>query len=164
MLLQSAAFATEVHKFWVHDILNVTLYFKLKTVTYLIHQIWPITYKILLFCSEFDHKFGNTEQILHIRVVGIKLTEVSEIPTTRMNQCVTHYNREHCFIWHCISSQQVYLLSNRGVAVLLPGFAINWYQNQVTRQPHLCDPTHFHLCLIKKVKFCNFPICSAKLD
>ena len=31
---------------------------------------------------------------------------------------------------------------HRTVTVLLPGFAINWQQNQVTRQPHLCDWTH----------------------
>ena len=27
----------------------------------------------------------------------------------------------------------------KGVAVLLPGFAIIWLQNQITRQPHLHD-------------------------
>ena len=34
---------------------------------------------------------------------------------------------------------------HEGVAVLLPGFAINWQQNQVTRQPHLHDLTHIYL-------------------
>ena len=29
-----------------------------------------------------------------------------------------------------------------GVPVLLPGFAIKWWQNQVTRQTHLRDLTH----------------------
>ena len=30
---------------------------------------------------------------------------------------------------------------HEGAAVLLPGFAISWWQNQVTRQPHLRDLT-----------------------
>ena len=29
-----------------------------------------------------------------------------------------------------------------GAAGLLPGFATNWEQHPVTRQPHLHDPTH----------------------
>ena len=34
------------------------------------------------------------------------------------------------------------------VAVLLPGFALNWEQNQVTRQPHIHDLTHINkLCI-----------------
>ena len=31
-------------------------------------------------------------------------------------------------------------------AVLLPGFAINWQQNQVTRQPQFRDLTHILFC------------------
>ena len=35
-----------------------------------------------------------------------------------------------------------YRSGHKTVAVLLPGFAINWYQNQVTRELHLRDLTH----------------------
>ena len=31
---------------------------------------------------------------------------------------------------------------HEGAAILLPGFAIKWKQNQVTRQPHFRDLTH----------------------
>ena len=34
------------------------------------------------------------------------------------------------------------VMATKGLTVLLPGFAIIWQQNQVTRQPHLCDLTH----------------------
>ena len=38
--------------------------------------------------------------------------------------------------------QFVYGLGHEIVAVLLPGFAINWQQNQVTRKPQFRDLTH----------------------
>ena len=31
---------------------------------------------------------------------------------------------------------------HRGAPALLLDFALNWWQNQVIRQPHLHDPTH----------------------
>ena len=36
----------------------------------------------------------------------------------------------------------IYGPGHKCVPVLLPGFAIKWYQNQVTRQAHLRDLTH----------------------
>ena len=36
----------------------------------------------------------------------------------------------------------VYGSGHETVAVLLPGFAINWYQNQETRQPQFRDLTN----------------------
>ena len=36
----------------------------------------------------------------------------------------------------------IYGSAHEGVAVLLPGFAISWQQNQEARQPHLPDLTH----------------------
>ena len=38
----------------------------------------------------------------------------------------------------------VYGSGHETAAVLFPGFAINWQQNQVTRQPHVCDLTHMY--------------------
>ena len=46
---------------------------------------------------------------------------------------------ETCLWWDCLGT---YGSGHGGVTVLLPGFAISWLQNQVTRQPHLCDMTH----------------------
>ena len=40
--------------------------------------------------------------------------------------------------------QNTYSSGHEGVAVLSPGFAINWYQNQVIRQPHLRDLMHMN--------------------
>ena len=38
-------------------------------------------------------------------------------------------------------TQYVSVSGHEGAAVLLPGFAIIWKQNQVTKQPHLRDLT-----------------------
>ena len=40
--------------------------------------------------------------------------------------------------------QEVYGSCQETAVVLLPGFAINWEQNQVTRQPQFHDLTHMH--------------------
>ena len=44
----------------------------------------------------------------------------------------------------CLSciNPSIYGSGHGTVAVLLPGFAINWLQNQVTRQPQFRDLTH----------------------
>ena len=38
-----------------------------------------------------------------------------------------------------------YVSGHEGAPALLPGFAIKWKQNQVTRQVHLCDLSHMLL-------------------
>ena len=48
-----------------------------------------------------------------------------------------------CF--NSLRLSDAYGSSHEGAAVLLPGFAIIWYQNQVTRQPHLGDLTHIRI-------------------
>ena len=61
------------------------------------------------------------------------------------------YMISSCYVsQHCVSVNILmpeYGSGHGGVAVLLPGFAISWYQNQVTRQPHLRDLTHMHLLM-----------------
>ena len=42
---------------------------------------------------------------------------------------------------------------HEGAAVMLPGFAIKWYQNRVTRQPHLRDLTQIHFYERKMLVF-----------
>ena len=42
------------------------------------------------------------------------------------------------------STQHLDQLGHEGVAVLLPSFTVNRWQNQVTRQPHLRGLTHLH--------------------
>ena len=39
----------------------------------------------------------------------------------------------------------IYGPGHETVAVLLPGFAVNWQQNQVTRQPQFRDLTHMYI-------------------
>ena len=55
----------------------------------------------------------------------------------------------------CWSSVRAILYgSGHGTAaVLLPGFAINWQQNQVTRKPQFCDLTHIIYTLACVVEF-----------
>ena len=49
----------------------------------------------------------------------------------------------HIYISNCAAPILLkYGSGHETVAVLLPGFAINWKQNQVTRQPQFRDLTH----------------------
>ena len=50
-------------------------------------------------------------------------------------------NSDRYFLWVSLS-QPIYGSGHEGGPVLLPGFAIIWWQNQVTRQAHLRDLTH----------------------
>ena len=46
--------------------------------------------------------------------------------------------------WDSLICINGYGSGHEGAAVLLPGFAIKWLQNQVTRQPHLHDLTQIY--------------------
>ena len=59
------------------------------------------------------------------------------------------HTKQHGFVWPKWKS--IYGSGHGTVAVLLPGFAISWQQNQVTRQSQFRDLAHI-LCMI--TQFC----------
>ena len=65
-----------------------------------------------------------------------------------MIQCSTGQSTEYqLYKMHyteCLWNK-VYMLGHSDSAVLSPSFAINWWQNQVTRQPHFHDPTRINI-------------------